>query len=176
MYVLRTSREVNEAKATSQLQQAVCVRRKKKTKNPPHKIPPHLKHTRNPLQPGDRDHLETRYDETLPTRQPILARFHRSRVGGNRPRTAHAISIKNHECYAYTSRLIKQCNLTHPGIKRLFRLQAKKGLGRSAPSALPYCKLSRHRSYCCEIANFVESRRCKLRLRVILGWRVLRGV
>ena len=47
---------------------------------------------RNPQQPGDRDHLETACDETRPTRQPILARFLRSRVCGNRPRTALAIS------------------------------------------------------------------------------------
>ena len=31
------------------------------------------------------------FDETRPTRQPILARFHISRVCGNRPRTALAI-------------------------------------------------------------------------------------
>ena len=47
---------------------------------------------RDPQQPGDRDHSETARDETRPTRLPILARFHKSRVCGNRPRTALAIS------------------------------------------------------------------------------------
>ena len=50
----------------------------------------------NPQQPGDRDHLEMVCDETRPTRSPTLARFHRSWVCGNRPRTALAIS-KNDE-------------------------------------------------------------------------------
>ena len=77
------------------MQQAVCFRRIKPNKN---KIPPHSKHTTNPQQPGDRGQLETVCDETRPTRWPILARFlHRSRVCGNRPRTAHAVR-KNHEC------------------------------------------------------------------------------
>ena len=70
------------------------VRSKKKTyrkKNIP----------RKPQQPGDRDHLETACDETRPTRSPTLARFHRSRVCGNRGRTALAIS-KNGECYTHT--------------------------------------------------------------------------
>ena len=58
---------------------------------------------RNPQQPGDRDHLEMARDETRPTRQSILARFHRSRVCGNRPRTALAIST-NDECYTHTDR------------------------------------------------------------------------
>ena len=49
----------------------------------------------------DRDHLETAYDETRPTRSPTLARIHRFRVCGNRPRTALAIS-KNDECCTYT--------------------------------------------------------------------------
>ena len=55
---------------------------------------------RNPQWPGDRDHLETACDETRPPRQPVLARFHRSRVGGNPPRTALAIR-ENHKCYTY---------------------------------------------------------------------------
>ena len=54
------------------------------------------KKKRNPQQPGDPDHLETARDETRPTRLPILPRFHRYRVRGNRPRTAVAIS-KNDE-------------------------------------------------------------------------------
>ena len=84
------------------MQQAVCVRRKenenkntksRRTQNTP----------RNPKQPSDRDHLETAYDGTRPTREPILTRFHRFQVCGNRPLTALAIS-KNHECYTYTGR------------------------------------------------------------------------
>ena len=49
---------------------------------------------RNPLQPGQRDHLETTCDETRPTRSPILARFHRSRACVNRPRTLAQSVIK----------------------------------------------------------------------------------
>ena len=58
---------------------------------------------RNPYQPSDRDHLETDREETRPTRCPILARFYRYRVCGNRSRTALAIS-KNDECYTQTDR------------------------------------------------------------------------
>ena len=58
---------------------------------------------RNSQQPGDRDHLETACDETRPTRSPTLALFHRSRVCGNRPRTALAMS-KNDECYTHVHR------------------------------------------------------------------------
>ena len=47
---------------------------------------------RNLQQAGDRDHLDTMCDETPRTRQPILARFNRSWVCGNRPRTALVIS------------------------------------------------------------------------------------
>ena len=47
---------------------------------------------RKAQQPGDRDHLDTARDETRPTRVPALARFHRSRVCGNRARTALAVS------------------------------------------------------------------------------------
>ena len=63
---------------------------------------------RNPHQPSDRDHLETDRDETRPARLPMLARFRRSRVCGNRPRTALAIS-KNDECHTHThtDRIIK---------------------------------------------------------------------
>ena len=53
-----------------------------------------------------------------------LARFHRSRIRGNRPRTALTIS-KNHECYTYTGKADRQTNkimapCTHPSTKRLF--------------------------------------------------------
>ena len=61
----------------------------------------------------------------------MLARFHRSRVCGNRPRTALAIS-KNDECCTYartdktdrqTATIMAPC--THPGVKRLFCLRQK---------------------------------------------------
>ena len=89
------------------------VRSKKKKHE---KIRPTQNTPRKPQQLGDRDHLDTARDETRPTRQLILARFHKSRVCGNRPRTALTIR-KNDECYAYiqtdsqtdiqTDRLIK---------------------------------------------------------------------
>ena len=71
----------------------VCVQRKKsRKKNQTRKIPPHQNTPRNSQQPGDRYHLETAREETRPTRYPILARFHKFRVCGNRPRTALAIN------------------------------------------------------------------------------------
>ena len=70
------------------------VRSKKENrrKRKQYKIHPAPNTPRYPQQPGDRDHLETAGDETHPTRQPIHARFHRSRVCGNRPRTTLAIA------------------------------------------------------------------------------------
>ena len=53
--------------------------------------------SRNPQQPGERDHLETACDETRPTRSPRLARFYRSGVCGNPRRTALAISTISRE-------------------------------------------------------------------------------
>ena len=78
------------------------VRSKKKKigKKKHGKIRPTQNTPRNPQQPGDRDYLETAREETRPTRSPTLARFHRSQVCGNRPRTALAIS-KNDECYTH---------------------------------------------------------------------------
>ena len=77
------------------------------------KMQTHGKHTkkdrptqntpRNSQPPGDREQLETVRGETRSTRSPTLARFHRSRVRENRPRTALAIS-KNDECYTHTDR------------------------------------------------------------------------
>ena len=67
------------------------------------KIRPTQNTPRNPQPPGHRDQLETARDETRPTRQPILATFHRFRVCENRPRPALAIS-KNDECYTHTDR------------------------------------------------------------------------
>ena len=66
-----------------------------------HEILPHPKHTTKSQKPGDRDHLETACDETRPTRPPILVRFHRARVCGNRPRAALAKS-KKHESHTQT--------------------------------------------------------------------------
>ena len=67
------------------------------------KIHPTQNTARNPQQPGDRVQLETACEEPRYTREPILSRFHRSRVCGNRPRSALAIS-KNDKCYTYTDR------------------------------------------------------------------------
>ena len=47
---------------------------------------------RNRHQTSDRDHSETDRDETSPAHLSMLARFHRSRVCRNRPRTALAIA------------------------------------------------------------------------------------
>ena len=65
------------------------------------KIRPTQNTPRNSQPPGDRDQIETARGKTRSTRYPILARFHRSRVCENRPRTAFAIS-KNDECYTHT--------------------------------------------------------------------------
>ena len=70
--------------------------RKKRSKIP---NPAALK-PRNQQQPDDCDHHETACDETRSMRQPITVSFHGSRVRGNRPRAAFAIS-ENHETYAY---------------------------------------------------------------------------
>ena len=80
------------------MQQAVCVRRKTKIEKKTKKSRRTQNTPRNPQQPGDRDNLETACDETRPTRSPTLARLHRFRVCGNRPRTALAIS-KIDECH-----------------------------------------------------------------------------
>ena len=99
------------------------------------KIRPTQNTPRKPQQPGDRDHLETACDETRLTRLPMLARFHRSRVCVNRPRTALAF-IKNDERHTQeTNDIMPPC--THPDM-RPFCLKAKNDLGRFAPSALPH--------------------------------------
>ena len=97
-----TSREVNEARRPHTCSRPCTFEEKKSGKKKNTKKSRRTRKTpRNPQQPGDRDHLETARDETPPTRLPILSRFRRSRVYGNRPRTALAIS-KKHDCYAYT--------------------------------------------------------------------------
>ena len=99
-----TSREVNEARGGLILAAGrVRSNKQKIEKKKPFKTRPTENTPRNPQQPGDRDHLEAACDETRPTRSPTLARFHRSQVCGNRPRTALAIS-EDDKCYthAYT--------------------------------------------------------------------------
>ena len=75
----------------------VRSKKKKSRKKNPGKIRPTQNAPRKLQQPGDYDRLETACDETRPTRSATLARFHRSRVCGNRPRTALAIN-KIDEC------------------------------------------------------------------------------
>ena len=100
---LITSREVKEARRPHTCSRPCAFEEKTKIEKlpPPKKSRTTQNTPRNPQQPGDRDRLKTARDETRPTRLPILACFHRSRVCGNRPGTALAIS-KNHECYTYT--------------------------------------------------------------------------
>ena len=82
-----------------------CTNLKMQThgKNTGKKIRSNQNTPRKPQQPGDRDHLNTACDETRSLRSPTFARFHKSRVCGNRPRAALAIS-KNDECYTHTDR------------------------------------------------------------------------
>ena len=84
---------------------------------------------RNPHPPNDRDHLETARENARPTRWPTLARFHRSRVCGNRPRTALAIS-KNDYCdtHIHTDRLNNGTLYAPRCEEALFALKAKNGL------------------------------------------------
>ena len=105
------------------MQQAVCVPKKqnrKKTHTNTHTKKSAPPKTHHEIHSG-RDHLETARDETRPTRQPILARFRRSRVCGTRPRTALEIN-KNDECYdpgfvelglVQPSKSTKTTNVTH---------------------------------------------------------------
>ena len=89
--------------AAAYLQQAVRVQKKKSKKKNTKKSRRTQNEPLNPQQPGDRDLLEMACDEARLTCSPTLARFHRSRVYGNRPRTALAISA-NDECYTHTDR------------------------------------------------------------------------
>ena len=86
-----TSRDVNEARWPHTCCRPCAFEEKKSKKTKTAIIHPAQNTPRYPQQAGDRDHLETARDETHPTRYPIHARFHRSRVCGNRPRTALAI-------------------------------------------------------------------------------------
>ena len=72
------------------MRQALCVRCSRKREN--NETPPHSRHTTKPQHPGDRDHLETSYDETSYPPEPKLARFCRSRLCRNRPRTALVVN------------------------------------------------------------------------------------
>ena len=109
------------------MQQAVRVRRKK-TETKHKKIRPTQNAPRNPQQPGDRDHLETACDEARLTRSPTLAHFHRSRVCGNRPRAAFAIS---------TSRKVNEATRPHtcsrPCVFEEKKNRKKKNTKKSAP-------------------------------------------
>ena len=85
------------------------------------KISPHRKHTTTPTSAQrprpPRDGAQKPTSHAL----PMLARFHRSRVCGNRPRTA---ALHTH---THTDGLI-MAPCTHPGIKSFFYLKAKNGL------------------------------------------------
>ena len=96
--------------------------KKKKTKS--HRI---QNTPRNPPHPGDRDHLETACDETRPTRSPTLARFHRSRVCGNRHRTALEIS---------TSREVNEARLPHT-CSRPYAFEENKKSRKKNPEKIP---------------------------------------
>ena len=117
-----------------------CAFEVKKTTKTKNEIPPNNKKTHHeiyPQPPGDSDHLETACSETRPTRQPIVALFlHRSRVCGNRPRTALAIG-KNDECYTHTDRLIKQWHPVRTSVRRGFLPKGKK-----LPRSLRYLGLA----------------------------------
>ena len=125
----------------SYLQQAVCVRRKNKIEKPPAKVRPTLNTPRNPQQPATEATSRRRATKHVPRVSPYSPASIDPGFCGNRPRTALAVS-KNDECYTYTNRqtgrqtkqIMATC--TNPGMKRLFCLNAKKGLGRFAFSAL----------------------------------------
>ena len=105
----------------------VRSKKKKFEKKKRKKICPTQNTPRNPQQPRDRVQLETACKETRPTHQPILSRFHRSRVGGNRPRTVLAIS---------TSREVNEARWPHTYSRPCaFEKQKskKKNTGKSAP-------------------------------------------
>ena len=87
---------------------AGCVSSYKKNRKTKHgkKSRPTENTPRNPHQPSDRDHFETDREEMRPARLPMLTRFRRPRIYGNRPRTALAIS-KNDD-------LIKIISKMHP--------------------------------------------------------------
>ena len=124
-----TSREVNEARWPHTCSRPCAFEEKKTAKKIAKKSRPAENKPRKPQQPGDRDHLETACDETRHTRSPTLARFYRSRVCGNRPRTALAIS-KNDECYTHihttTDRQIKNGTLFAPRYEEVFLPKGKK--------------------------------------------------
>ena len=77
------------------------VSSKGKNQNDKHEIAPLPNTPVSPQQLGNRGNIYTACNETWPTREPILARFHRFRGYGRRPRTALAMS-EDHEGYIYT--------------------------------------------------------------------------
>ena len=104
------------------MQQAVCVRRKKKRKKNP----------RNLAAPKTHHEIHS---------SPATATTSRRRAMKHVPRAALAIS-KNHECYIL--RIYRQTDeqnngaLYTPRYEEAFALKEKNGLGRFAPSALPH--------------------------------------
>ena len=64
------------------MQQAVCVRRKRKREKKSRRSRLTDNTPRDPQPPGDRDQLETARGETRPTLLPTIARFQISRVCG----------------------------------------------------------------------------------------------
>ena len=63
-----TSGEVDEARGGLILAAGRVRSKKKKRKTSTRKKSPHPNTPQNPQQPGDRDHIETAYGETRPTR------------------------------------------------------------------------------------------------------------
>ena len=139
------SRELNKATRPYACSKPCAFKEQRKTKKKKNEIiPPAPKNPpRNPQHPGDRDHLATAFHETHPTREPILARFHRPRVGGNRPRTALAIIKTTNVTRTHTETQTDNLNngtLYAPRYKWAFCLYLKNSIGRFASSALPHCK------------------------------------
>ena len=96
---LITSREVNESRKPYTCRRPCAFEGKNQKQK--HQIPPHLNTPVSLQQLGNRGSIYTACDETRPTRLSILARFHRFRGYGSRPRTALAMS-EDHEGYIYT--------------------------------------------------------------------------
>ena len=121
-----TSREVNEARWPQTCIWPCAFEEKKKSKKETRKkYPPHPKHSTKSTA-ARRPRL-TR-DGMQGQHQLILSRFHRSRVWGNRHRTAPAIS-NDDECYTCRDRQnVVMAPCTHPGMKGLFCLKANNGV------------------------------------------------
>ena len=120
---------------------AVCVRRKKNEKKGRKNRAPPKTHHETHISPATATTSRQRATKRVQRVSPYSPASIDPGFCGNRPRTALAVS-KNDECYTYTNRqtgrqtkqIMATC--TNPGMKRLFCLNAKKGLGRFAFSAL----------------------------------------